>query len=70
MSAYSLYVISKHVNHYKVACYCLLQKIYRQPLKKITHHTTRLAQDQGLELQSKGQGRGFQGNGQGQKIWP
>jgi len=40
---------SGHVNYYKVV-YCLTQKIYRQPLKKISYHTTRLrflAQGQG-----------------------
>jgi len=45
------------MNHYKLV-YCLLQKIYGQPLKKITYLPTRprfLAQGQGLEWQGKSQ---------------
>jgi len=33
-------LIAGHVNHYKVV-YCVLQKIYRQPLQKNTFHATR-----------------------------
>jgi len=57
-------VISGHMSHYKVID-CLLQKIYRQTLKKITYLATMprfLAQGQGLGLQ--GQGRGILGQGQ------
>ena len=48
-----------HFVAYKVV-YCLLQKIYRQPLKKITFLAARLrflAQGQGLGWQDQGQGK-------------
>jgi len=61
-SACHFYVISGHVNHYKVI-YCLLQKIYRQSLKKIIYHTTKPR----FPAQGQGQGRGLQG--QRQKCW-
>jgi len=57
----SPFVVSGHANHYKVV-YCLLQKIYRQPLKKVTYlatiRPTFLAQSHG---HGHGQGLGWQG---------
>jgi len=50
----SPYVTPSHVNRYKVV-YRLLQKIYRQPLKKIAYLTTRT----GFLAQRQGQGQGL-----------
>jgi len=45
--------ISVHINHYNVV-YCPLQKIYRQPLKKITYQVSR----KGLGFQLKARALG------------
>ena len=56
-----------HTNHYKLV-YCLLQKIYRQPLKKITYLATR-PRFLSLGLGCQGQGLGLQVQGQSEAPW-
>jgi len=65
----SPYVISGHVNYYRVV-YCLLRKIYRQLFKKVTSRNKAWVSSsrpgwqghgQSLQLYGQRQGRGLQG---------